>query len=352
MTRPGICLLEVDPTGQRQGAPAARRPVGSGKPKSAGETPALPGSAPRFRRGGCLVATLPRRALAFWRFRFSKIGFSVAEFRGCDNLLKKKRAWRLHSLSGQRHVAGRADHRQGISAGVSGEPEKLAHTAFDLHRDGPNQAGRGHDAGFPRAMSARKNQLARRGDFHPRARRPHHGHGRLPAVLRFARGGRCRFMRTRRRWTHFKRVFVYAFHRRPWPRVIFNPEPPSWTGPFALGDLEIMPLDLPHGAITTTAFLFLQDGKKRLAYLSDCKEIPPAAGKSPRRGNRRAGRAAAQAASDPHEPRRGADGGPAHQRGRTFFTHLTHDYDHDQAQAELPPGVTFAHDGLKVASQL
>ena len=146
-----------------------------------------------------------------------------------------------------------------------------------------------------------------------------------------------------------ERVFVFAFNgQNRWPGYL-RPMPYVVNGPFRLGSTEVTPLQVLHGRTAVNGYLLRHKGEPVMAYLSDCKEVPKEA--------RDAVRGVRHLIVDalrytPHPTHMNIEEALALAQdvtpGQTWFTHLSHDVMHAEAEAELPPGVRLAYDGLKI----
>ena len=148
---------------------------------------------------------------------------------------------------------------------------------------------------------------------------------------------------------NLRRVFEFAFNGENRFPGYMNPQPHVVDGPFQLGEIELVPLPVPHGRALVFGYLLRRAGQPLLAYLSDCKAVPEPA--------------ATLIAGVPHlildalrnKPH------PTHMNvqealavaararpGKTWFTHLCHDLGHAALEARLPPEVRVAYDGLRI----
>lgn len=142
--------------------------------------------------------------------------------------------------------------------------------------------------------------------------------------------------------------FSFAFAPATKSPNYMNPVPIEFSGPFEIGDLHITPVTLPHGRFDTNGFVISWQGKKRLAYFTDCNAVPAEAV------------AAARGASllvldtlrwRPHPTHLTVDQAMAIAQSigcpKTLLTHLSHDLGHAATEAVLPQGIQLAYDGLK-----
>jgi len=150
-----------------------------------------------------------------------------------------------------------------------------------------------------------------------------------------------------------ERIFFYAFNPGNKVPGYVHVVPHVITGPFELGGIEITPLPVPHGAVSTLGFLFSQAGRKLLAYLSDCASVPEPV---------RSLVAGVEVLiidglRDRPHPTHLTVGGAvevalATGAQRSFLTHQTHEKRHVDRLRDLPAGIEVACDGMKLEFDL
>ena len=145
-----------------------------------------------------------------------------------------------------------------------------------------------------------------------------------------------------------KRKFAYIFDER---RPIAGTSKPEGRArviepdvPFTVGDIEVVPIPIPHGPITVFGYRL-----GPLGYITDAKTVPAAAIERLRGVRVLVINALFRTEhpthlSIPESLRVAAEVGAE----RTYLIHLTHDNFHADLESELPRGVAPAFDALTV----
>jgi len=143
--------------------------------------------------------------------------------------------------------------------------------------------------------------------------------------------------------------FEYAFAGGPQFRTYVRPEARPFEGAFSLGETRIVPVNLPHGRMTTSGLVFWRGGRKRFAYMTDCHAVPPEAVEAASGAEVLVLDALRHARHSTHltveEAVAAVD---LIQPEKTFFIHMCHDLGHAATEAQLPDHIRLAYDGLRL----
>ena len=146
-----------------------------------------------------------------------------------------------------------------------------------------------------------------------------------------------------------ERMFGYAFDGENRYPGYFKPDPRPVDGAFEVAGAKVYPLPVEHGKVECVGYLFEIGGRKKLAYIPDCKVVSPEAAALLE------GVECLVVDALRHEPHpthmsfaESEDVARAAGAGQTWFTHISHEVLHAEQDAALPAGVQIAYDGLQL----
>ena len=140
-----------------------------------------------------------------------------------------------------------------------------------------------------------------------------------------------------------RRMFAYVFDPRT-PKGGGLPQLSLFPvgGPFSFGPRTFIPVPVKHGTLPVLGYRI-----GGFAYLTDCNEIPESSFAQLGRLDVLVLDALRRRRHSTHlSVEQAVEAAVRIGARRTLFTHMTHDLPHAATCAELPPGMTLAHDGL------